>query len=105
MFSRGYLPGSAFVLLACCGVSHADPFAPAVPSQPEAGAVVRPLDYRVIGVVVSGSRTAAVIQMPNGQIATLRPGDRIGNAEIDRITPAGVALDTGQGIVRLPLAD
>lgn len=97
--------GAVLTLLVCCGVACADPFAPVVPPQSQVESRVTASDYRVFGVVVSESRAVAVVQVVDGRIATLRPGERVGDTVVRRITSDGVYLDTGQGVTHLPVAD
>ena len=96
----------AFCLaLACCSVGYADPFAPAMPAQDAVESPAPVPGYRVLGVVVSKSRQVAAIRTADAGVRVVRPGERVGDATVSRITPDSVSLDAGGVVVHLPMVD
>ena len=99
---RGFI---LFLILACCGIGYADPFVPTLPMQDQAVPAAPAPEYRVLGIVVSKSQKAAVLQLPDSRIRVVRPGERVGDAIVARITSDAVHLDTGSGVLYLPVSD
>ena len=106
MFNHNAVFCLTLTVLACCTSGYASPFAPSLPAQDKTEPVLPTQhNYRVLGIVVSKSRAAAVIQTSNDRIHTVQPGERIGSSTVSRITPNAVYLGTKAGILNLPILD
>lgn len=67
-------------------------FEPIVSSSQPGGVPAGPL---VIGTIQVGRRIAAVLEEPDGRIAHIHPGGRIGDWRLLRVTQNAVLLDRG----------